>query len=148
MHNYHSKRNLVPAVFSMMILVTSCATIAKFDQYSYTQATSLKVDALNVMSDASDSFHLHQPEVSQLSTELSKMYEYEKNKPKNTVTTKMWAVLIDSGGNSFGGFLTRWQKDTMLDTAFINESKILVGQSFDQISELESGKVKANTIVN
>lgn len=148
MHNYQSKRDVVLALFGAIVLVTSCATISKFDQYSYTQATSLKVDALNTMTNASDSFYLYAPEVTQLRTEFSKIYEYEKNKPKNEVTTKMWIVLIDSTGSSLGGFLTRWQKETRLDTAFINQSKILVGQSFDQISELESGKTKATAIVN
>lgn len=135
-------------MFSVIILVTSCATIAKFDQYSYTQATSLKVDALNTMTNASDSFHLHQTDVEQLRTQLSKAYEYEKNKPKNEITSKMWIILIDSNGTSLGGFLTRWQKNVKLDTAFVNQSKILVGQSFDQISELESGKIKASAIIN
>ncbi len=148
MLSYQSKRDVILALFSVMVLITSCATISEFDQYSYTQATSLKVDALNVMSNATDNFYLHQADVAQIRTELSKIYEYEKNKPKNEVTTKMWNILIDSTGSSFGGFLTRWQKETKLDTAFINESKILVGASFDQVSELESGKIKASSIVN
>ena len=126
----------------LLLMAASCSTIAKFDQYSYAQATSLKVDAMNVMSSATDSFKLHTTEVTQLRTNLSKIYEYEKNKPKNIVTTKMWSVLIDSTGGSLGGFLTRWQKKNILDTAFINQSKILIGESFDQISALESGKIK------
>lgn len=147
MLNYlKTKKSLV--VIAVLSLLASCASIAKFDQYSYTQSTSLKVDALNVMSNATDSFHLHQTDVAQVRTELNKIYEYEKNKPKNTITTKMWSVLIDSTGSSFGGFLTRWQKGIKLDTAFINESKILIGESFDQISGLESGKIKAAAIAN
>ena len=143
MNNHYSKRNMLPVIFGTMLLAVSCATISKFDQYSYTQATSIKVDALNVMSNASDSFQLHQAEVTQVRTELSKIFEYEKNKPDNITTTKMWSVMLDSTGGSFGGFLTRWRKETKLDTTFINESKILVGESFDQISGLESGKIKA-----
>jgi hypothetical protein len=130
---------------SLVGLFASCATISRFDQYSYTQSTSIKVDALNVMGLASDSFRLHQPEVAQITTSLQKMYEYEKSKPKNTVTTELWNVLIDSTGNSFGGFLTRWQKEGKMDTTFIRESQLVIGQSFDQISGLESGKIKAGT---
>ena len=140
MISYLRKKHAIVVVALMAL--ASCATISKFDQYSYTQATSIKVDALNIMNGASDSFALHQPAVAQLRTELSKIYEYEKNKPKNEATAKMWLVLIDSSGASLGGFLTRWQKETKLDTAFINQSKILIGQSFDQISGLESGKIK------
>lgn len=135
-------------VIAGLLSLASCATIANFDQYSYTQATSLKIDALNTMTSATDSFYRHQTDVQQLRTQLSKAYEYEKNKPKNEITTKMWITLIDSNGTSLGGFLTHWQKETKLDTAFINQSKMLVGQSFDQISELESGKIKASAIVN
>ena len=143
MFKHQTKRAQV-LPFVAIMLAASCATISKFDQYSYAQATSLKVDALNVMSTASDSFSVHQPEVTQLRTTLSKIYEYEKSKPKNVVTTKMWSVLIDSTGNSLGGFLARWQREAKLDTAFISESKQLIGDSFDQISGLESGKLKAN----
>ncbi|MXV50314.1 hypothetical protein GS399_04965 [Pedobacter sp. HMF7647] len=124
-------------------LLTSCASIAGYDQYSYAQTTSLKVDALNLMTKATDSARLHQADIQQVKTELSKIYEYEKNKPKNTVTTEMWNVLADSAGNSFGGFVSRWQKEQVLDTAFVTESKLLIGRSFDQISALESGKIKS-----
>ncbi|HEX5153417.1 MAG TPA: hypothetical protein VFW07_18335 [Parafilimonas sp.] len=142
------KRKSSFIIISTLSLLASCATISNFDQYSYTQATSLKVDALNTMTNATDSFSLHQADVAQLRLQLSKAYEYEKNKPKNEVTSKMWIILIDSNGTSLGGFLTRWQKDSKLDTAFINQSKILVSQSFDGISGLESGKIKATAIVN
>jgi hypothetical protein len=147
MYNLLKTKKLLIA-FAALTLLLSCATISKFDQYSYTQATSLKVDALNVMGNATDSFKLHQAQVATVQTELNKIYEYEKNKPKNTVTTKMWVVMVDSTGNLFGGFITRWQKEGKLDTAFIKESQIIIGQSFDQISELESGKIKATAIVN
>ena len=123
-------------------LLTACATISKFDQYAYTQATSLKVDALSVMGKASESYTLHQQDVQQVKTALDKMYEYEKNRPKNTITEKMWSVLTDSTGHLYGGFVKRWQKEDKLDTAFIRISKELVGQSFVQISGLESGKIK------
>ena len=144
MFKHQIKKCLSVIAFAVILLAESCATISKFDQYSYTQATSLKVDALNVMNSAADSFCIHQSEVAQLRTMLSKIYEYEKSKPKNTVTTRMWGVLIDSTGSSLGGFLTRWRKETRLDTAFISGSRQLIGGSFDQISGLESGKLKAN----
>lgn len=143
MNQHLTKRAMAFIAIGTLLLASSCATISKFDQYSYTQATSLKVDAMNVMSMATDSFKMHNADVAQLRTDLSKIYEYEKNKPKNVITTKMWSVLIDSTGASLGGFLTRWQKKNTLDTAFINQSKILIGESFDQISGLESGKIKA-----
>jgi hypothetical protein len=136
-----SKQTLA-TLFGLGLLLTACSTISKFDQYAYTQTTSLKVDAISVMGQAHDSFPLHQQEVQQVQTALSKMYEYEKNRPKNAITQKMWTVLTDSTGNLYGGFIKRWQKEGTLDTAFIRISQDLVSQSFDQISQLESGKIK------
>jgi hypothetical protein len=60
------------------ILFFSCSTISKFDQYAYTQATSIKVDALNLMSLATDDYNLHTEEVKKVQTQIEKIYEYEK----------------------------------------------------------------------
>src|SRR3982750_2042365 len=118
----------------MALLFTACATISRFDQYAYTQATSIKVDALSVMGMANESYSLHKTQISSVQTSIDKMFEYEKNRPKNVVTEKMWSVLKDSTGSLYGGFINRWEKNDKLDTAFIRISKDLVGQSFDQIS--------------
>jgi hypothetical protein len=135
------RKVLIP-VGALTVLLTACATISTFDQYAYTQTTSLKVDALSVMGHAADDYTLHQDEVKNMATSLSKIVEYEKNRPKNTVAQKMWGILTDTTGNLYGGFVKRWQREGKLDTAFIRASQDLVGQSFDQISQLESGKVK------
>lgn len=128
--------------YALVLLFSGCATISKFDQYAYTQSTSIKVDALSVMSHANESYSMHKSEVTSVQTSIDKMFEYEKNRPKNEVTEKMWSVLKDSTGSLYGGFINRWAKNDKLDTAFIRISKDLVGQSFDQISQLESGKIK------
>ncbi|GGB96473.1 hypothetical protein GCM10011325_24740 [Dyadobacter sediminis] len=125
-----------------MMAATGCSTISRFDQYSYTQSTSLKVDAVNLMSNATQPYESHRDEVARMKTAIDKMYEYEKNRPKNLVSEKMWLVVRDSSGHSFGGFLKRWQTEKTLNAAFIKESQQLVSESFDQISQLESGKIK------
>lgn len=135
------KKSFLPTLV-LCLLLTACATVSKFDQYAYTQTTSLKVDVLSAMGHATESYPLHQAETTQLKTSLDKMYEYEKNRPKNAFTQKMWSFLTDSTGHLYGGFIKRWEKEDKLDTAFIRISKELVGQSFDQISQLESGKIK------
>src|ERR1700744_5682039 len=95
---------------SFMLLLAACSTISKFDQYAYTQATSVKVDAINLMGEATDSFTLHRDDVAKVQTTISKMVEYERNRPKNTISEKMWTTLQDSTGNLFGGFIRRWQQ--------------------------------------
>jgi hypothetical protein len=95
------------------------------------------------MASATDSFPLHAAEAAQVRTTMNKLVEYEKNRPKNGISEKMWSIMSDSTGHLYAGFMNRWQKEGKLDTAFIRISKELVGQSFDQISQLESGKIKA-----
>ena len=133
---------------SLMAMLVSCSTISKFDQYAYTQTTSLKVDAINVMGLATDSFSLHRADVAGVQTDISKMLEYERNRPKNTINEKMWTMIQDSTGHLFGGFIARWQKNGKLDTVFVKESQQLIGSTFDQISQLESGKIKPTQVTN
>lgn len=130
------------AIVIFTLLSVACATISKFDQYSYSQATSIKVDALNMMDAATDSFPGHQEAVNGIMTSIDKIYEYEKNRPKNVVTEKMWALMKDTSGHLYGGFISRWKKEGKLDKVFIMESKKLIGESFDEIAQLESGKIK------
>jgi hypothetical protein len=125
-----------------MLLFCGCATISRYDQYAYSQAISIKVDALNLMDSATGSYQQHKPAVSDIMTTMQKIYEYEKNRPKNTISEKMWSMMRDTSGHLYGGFIKRWQKENSLDQVFIQESKRLIGQSFDQISQLESGKIK------
>jgi len=128
------------------ILFFSCSTISKFDQYAYTQATSIKVDALNLMSLATDDYNLHTEEVKKVQTQIEKIYEYEKNRPKNSVTTKMWEKILDSSGHLYGGFIQYWKKNGKLKPANIEKEKEMISNSFDQIAQLESKKIKPSEV--
>jgi hypothetical protein len=128
-------------------LIASCTTISLFDQQAYSMTTSLKVDALNLMDSAISSCQLHQAQVQQLTTALAKTFEYEKHRPQNGITVTMWAMLTDTSGHLLGGFIKRWQRQDTLDEAFIRDAKSLVAASFDQIAQLESGKIKRSQIV-
>lgn len=125
-----------------LTIFLSCKTISNFDQYAYIQATSLKVDALNLMEKATTSYNAHIQEISPLKANIEKAYEYEKHRPKNEITTKMWQVIKDTSRNLLGGFLTRWQTRDSLSAAFVNEAKVQVGEAFDLLIELESKKIK------
>lgn len=131
-------------MLSLALMFVSCASISKFDQYAYVQSTSIKVDALNVMSLAVSNYELKHDEVRVLETNLQKIYEYEKNRPKNVITLKMWDKLLNKEGHLLGGFLERWKKEGRLSIGFITESKEQVGEAFDIISGLESRKIKSS----
>jgi hypothetical protein len=135
---------LLLAVF----LSASCSTISKFDQYAYTQATSIKVDALGLMDSATNDYQQYKGSVAGMLNSIDKIYEYEKNRPKNAISEKMWSMMRDSTGHLYGGFIRRWQKEGKLDQAFIQESKKIISKSFDQISQLESGKIKPAQATN
>lgn len=136
-------------ILTMMVVVmscVSCVSISPFDQYAYAQTTSVKVDALNLMDLAKNDFSLHQADVLEFRTRMRKIYEYEKNRPKNDITIKLWDKLSDPDGHLLGGFLHRWEMDSKLNETFITEAKKLVDGAFDQIAGLESKKIKASDI--
>ena len=126
----------------LLLSFVGCSSISTFDQHAYIQTTSLKVDALNLMTQATDSFSIHAKNVAELKTNLQKVYEYERNRPKNEVTVKMWDLLLNSDGHLLGGFLKRWEDKSVLGATFVNEEKKIISDAFDQIAGLESGKIK------
>jgi len=146
------KKTYLSALFRHLTLLvvvlsfTACATISSFDQYAYAQTTSLKVDALNTMDLATGNYSTNEKTVQELQTKLQKAYEYEKNRPKNEITLKMWTILLNSNGHLLGGFITRWEKEQKLNAVFIQEEKKIVGDAFDQIAGLESQKIKPTDI--
>lgn len=95
------------------------------------------------MDEATDSFERHSADVDALKLKLDEAFEYTRGRPKNELSTKQWQLMNDPQGHLLGGFLRRWQTDKSLDHGFIDEEKKLVGQGFDEISGLESGKVKS-----
>jgi hypothetical protein len=136
-------------IMTIIIILTSfaaCSTISTFDQHAYTQTTSLKVDALNIMSMASDDFNTHVSDVKTLKTNLQKAYEYEKNRPLNKITMQMWDKLLNPEGHLLGGFLQRWEEKGSMNEVFVNEAKKQVAEAFDLIAALESGKIKPKDI--
>lgn len=133
-------------LLSVFIAVYGCTTISQFDQYAYVQTTSLKVDALGVMDLATENFEDHTDAVTVLRANLQKIYEYEKNRPKNEITVKMWEKILNEEGHLLGGFLKRWENQGPQSQVFIEENKKIIGQAFDQIAQLESKKIKPSEL--
>lgn len=136
------------ATLLLLLSLMACSSISSFDHYAYTQTTSLKVDALTTMSLASSEYKQNEKAIQELQIKLQKAYEYERNRPKNEISVQLWDKLLDINGHLLGGFIKRWQDKTVLSETFINEEKKLVGDAFDQISGLESHKIKASDVKN
>lgn len=132
----------------LLISTLSCVSISRFDQYSYAQTTSIKVDALELMDLAVNDYSSYKTNDREFQTKLKKIYEYEKNKPKNDITIKLWTKLIDPNGHLLGGFLNRWKTEKKLNETFVSEEKKLVDRAFDQIIGLEIKKIKPSDIPN
>lgn len=133
-------------LISFFISVFGCASISQFDQYAYVQTTSLKVDALELMELAVEDYEKHAEKVMKLKSDIQKVYEYEKNRPKNEITVKMWEKLMNENGHLLGGFLLKWEQQGKQSEVFIRESKKIIGPAFDQIAQLESKKIKPSDI--
>lgn len=147
--NDHPKKNIrmgtedkwmIPSMGILILILLlpaflqGCApTISLYDQYAYTQSTSIKVDALNIMGMATDSFQVHKKEVDNLNVELQKIYEYDKNLPKNTITTQQWEILMDPNAHLLGAFLKRWQSETKEDSLYVSLKKNQVSDAFDKV---------------
>ena len=151
-------KTLLTGIFFIMIVHGCKPLIATYDQYAYTQTTSLKVDVLNLMDKATELYADHSKDVEDVNTELMKNIEYEKHREKNQITIAMynilWKLLNDSTTITVGttkfkhGFFEEWKRRKMLqnngkpDVAFIEEAKTQIGEGFDMIAELESRKIK------
>ena len=126
-----------------LLLVAGCATIAPYNQTAYEQVTALKAESLILMDRATEQYSLHKDEVQKVRLDMDKAYEYAKGRPKNELSTKQWEIVRDPERNSLGGFLKLWETKGVLGETFVSEAKKAVADHLDQISGLESGKVRA-----
>ena len=138
-------KNLI-VILSISYLLWSCASISVFSPEAYKQAVELKVESLELMSFATESFANHEEDVIALTTKLKKAYEFSSGRPDNEISTKQWEILIDPGKNLLGGFLKRWKEEEALSGFFITEMQALVSDAFDTIIGLESGKINPSEI--
>ncbi len=138
------KKHMGVALLSAAILLTSCNAIktAIFDQYSYQQAISLKVESTELLDGASSAYSLHQTEANDLLKEVTKMVEYEKNKENNNITHQMWELLGDADRNLLAGLLKRWEEQGQLSPVFLEQAVPQVEEAFDLIIKFEAKKDK------
>jgi hypothetical protein len=133
-------RNLI-AIAACFVL-PACSLIAPYDRAAYEHATNAKVDTLALMSKATRSYDEHEKDVEALVRQLDKAYEYDRGRQLNQITIAQWDILRDPNRDLVGGFLKMWKAKGTLSATFIAEKKRQVGDAFDQIIQLESGKLR------
>ena len=144
-HFVDSTRLFLVAAFG---LLAACSTISTFDQAAYEHATSAKVDALAVMSKATGDFSQYEKEVEALNLTLSKAYEYDRGRPLNQITIALWDKLLNPSRDLLGGFLREWKTDGPMLPKYVANKKEQIGQAFDILIGLESGKLKPSEAAN
>ena len=122
-------------------LLFACSTIATYDQVAYEHATNAKVDTLALMDKATSPYGDHIKDIEAVQLELAKAAEYENGRPLNHYTIELWNTLRGENG-ILNRFLMSWKKSGSLSSTFINDKKAHVAREFDDIIQLESGKIK------
>ena len=129
-------------VFLLALLVNCKPTIALYDQYAYTQATSLKVDLQNLaLESESTSYDAAKADIDKVNTELQKAYEYNKGRDLNSLSTKQYEILL-SDNEFYKKFLSNWKSSGKENETFAESVSEKIGQLLDQVIKLENGKNK------
>ncbi|WP_417801075.1 hypothetical protein [Tenacibaculum sp.] len=125
--------------------ISSCSILktAPYDQYSFQKTIEIKIDATQLIDKAESSYQENSKEIEQLQNEITKIVEYEKYKPNNEITYKMWLLLADQDKNLLTGFLKRWKEKDKLSPFFITEAKEQITEAFNLLLEYESKKEPA-----
>lgn len=144
--NIRAKTHWASIIIFAGIVLSSCSSVSVFSPEAFQQAVNLKVESLNLMSFATLPYADFEEDVTFLKTGLDKAYEYAKGRPNNEISTKQWEILINPDGNLLGGFLKRWEEEDTLSPMFVTEMQGLVGDAFDTIIGLESGKIDPSEI--
>ena len=140
---------LFPILSFLLFFCSGCTPLtAEYDAIAYDRATSIKVDALDLMAKAQTPYVDNIDAIEAIETRIDKAYEYAKGRPRNQIITKQWQIIRDRQRNSLGGFLQRWQEKKTLSRMFIREAHLLVEKGFDQIIGLESGLINPDELVN
>jgi len=135
---YYGLNLLVLALF-----IQGCSpSIALFDQHSYEELTSLKVDAVNLIEKSAEPYDNYADQVDALHLRFQKVKEYVKGLSKNDITYHMLENLTDPNKNLYGGAIKLWQQQGSISPAIVSDFKERVQSSFDEILELERNKIK------
>lgn len=129
-------------LFLLAFLFGCKPLIALYDQYAYTQATSLKVDMQNLALESdSVSYDVAKPDIDKVNVELQKAYEYNKGRDNNSLSTKQYEILL-SDGHFYKSFLANWKTKGKESEALATDASNKIAELMDQIIKLENGKNK------
>ena len=129
----------------VLVIWYGCSpTMALYDQATFDKTISVKVDILDLMDSAVRPYQTQLGTIRTVNLELLKLYEYEKNRPNNSITIAQFHILMDSSSNGhlYTSFLKLWSTEKVLKSAYIEAKKEQIGKALDQIEMLESKKIR------
>jgi hypothetical protein len=124
------------------LFLIGCQTISNYDAEAYKQVTACKAEVLNVMSKAITPYADNSAEIERVSLTVAKAYEYDMGRTLNSTTIQMWDIIRDPNRSTSAGFFRLWKAKGTLSPGFIKQAKLVVGAAYDQLSGLESGKLR------
>jgi hypothetical protein len=130
---------LFPFLFMFLF---GCAPVSEFNQLALDQSVSIKTNALNLISKASDDYAMHQSEIDSLKLSVENAYTYSKTIPNNSETIAQWEIIRDPNSSSLFGLLERWKSKSRLSDTFITEVKLLIASDLNTIIDFENNKRK------
>ncbi len=117
--------------------IPACSTISPYDKTAYDKATGAKAEALALVDAATESYSSRAAQTEAVLLTVDKAYEYDRGRPLNGITVKLWDKLRDPNGHLFGGFVKRWKEKKSLKREYIDLKKPDISEAFDQIIQLE-----------
>jgi hypothetical protein len=129
-------------ILFLFLSLFGCSSAPEFNQVALDKAVSVKTDALNLISKATDDYSSHQSEIDSLKANVENAYQFSKSIPNNSETISQWEIIRDPQRNSLFGLLERWKAKTTLSDTFISEVKTLIAFDFNLIIDLENNKKK------
>ncbi|MBN8838127.1 MAG: hypothetical protein J0I09_12765 [Sphingobacteriia bacterium] len=125
----------------LILSLTSCKPlIATYDQYSYTQNASIKVDLFNIIQKANESYTDHEKEINEVLLKVKKIKEYDVHKPRNEIMAKMWNILWNrlTSTKTEGaisqhpiGFFPFWKQKEKLNEDFVTDASSQINEMYD-----------------
>jgi hypothetical protein len=139
-------RAVVCVVLFALAVGAGCAAVERTGPVQspevHKTATSIKVEASDLMAKATEPYSQHQAAADKLQMDMNKAYEFSRSIPKNEITTQQWAMMKDPNQPLMGGFLKRWKEKSTLSPTYIKEKQRLIEEGFDKIIDLETSKPK------
>ena len=133
---------LLAGIFCAAIIISCKPLMSLYDQYAYTQATSLKVDLQNLAGESgSIAYRDANADIARVNIELQKANEYAKGRSQNSLSAKQYSLLLSDAG-FYKSFLKTWKANGKESQTAADEISLKIGQLMDQVIALENGKNK------